>query len=209
MKKTAQRISQSDRWERRFQELVEFEKTHGHCNVPILWPENPKLGRWVDNQRKFYRKRKLSKEREYRLRKLGFRFGLRKAAWKEMYGQLVKFKSEFGHVNVHDPFPENQKLAGWVKTQRARYKQGKLSKERIQKLERIGFVWRRHDTAWDEMYQRLVRFKDAHGHCDVPTKWNVDRQLGRWVAIQRTRKNILKKKSVRRLDEIEFRWKAR
>jgi hypothetical protein len=95
MKKTNQRISQSDRWERRFQELVEFKEMHGHCNVPILWPENPKLGRWVDNQRKFFRDGKLSKEREQRLRKLGFRFGLREASWQEMYGQLVKFKSEF------------------------------------------------------------------------------------------------------------------
>jgi hypothetical protein len=57
-----------------------------------LYPQNPKLGRWVDNQRKFYRKGKLSEEREYRLRKLGIRFGLREAAWDQMYGQLVKFK---------------------------------------------------------------------------------------------------------------------
>ncbi len=176
--------------------------------MPILWPENPKLGRWVDNQRKFYRKGKLSEEREQRLRELGFKFSLHEAAWQELCGQLVKFKQEFGHVNVPDPYSENQKLVGWVKTQRNRYKQGKLSKERIQKLEGIGFVWRRHETAWNEMYQRLVRFKNAHGHCNVPTKWNVDRQLGRWVAIQRTRKNTIKKERIRRLNEIGFRWKA-
>jgi hypothetical protein len=98
-------------------------------------------------------------------------------------------------------------LGRWVKTQRIKYKQGKLSKERIRRLERIGFVWRRHDTAWDEMYQKLVRFKDAHGHCDVPTKWNVDRQLGRWVATQRARKKTLKKERIRRLDEIGFGWR--
>jgi hypothetical protein len=123
MRKTKQRISQSDRWERRFQDLLEFKEMHGHCNVPLLWPENPKLGTWADNQRKFYRKGKLRKEREYRLRKLDFRFGLREAAWQEMFKQLVKFKQGFGHANVPYQSSKYPKHAGWVRTQRIRYKQ--------------------------------------------------------------------------------------
>ena len=37
------------RWEMVFSAMVEFKKNHGHCNVPIDWPENPELGTWVAN----------------------------------------------------------------------------------------------------------------------------------------------------------------
>jgi Helicase associated domain len=34
---------------------------------------------------------------------------------------------------------------------------------------------------WDAMFQRLVAFKSAHGHCEVPKGYAEDRQLARWV----------------------------
>eukprot|EP00803_Ostreobium_quekettii_P008369 evm.model.scf_648.3 EVM.evm.TU.scf_648.3 scf_648:22258-26753(-) len=45
---------QEYRWQQRFNELVEFQKEHGHCNVPRDWPENPQLGDWVNAVRKKY-----------------------------------------------------------------------------------------------------------------------------------------------------------
>ena len=48
-------------WETMFNGLVQFWKIHRHCNVPQRWPENPKLGAWVNTQRLFKRKRKLSR----------------------------------------------------------------------------------------------------------------------------------------------------
>ena len=38
-------------WEHRFDELVEYKRIHGDCNVPQAWPENRQLGRWVMKQR--------------------------------------------------------------------------------------------------------------------------------------------------------------
>jgi hypothetical protein len=44
-------------WEERFEELVEFRKTHGHSNVPISCVEHPKLGTWVKCQRRQWKLR--------------------------------------------------------------------------------------------------------------------------------------------------------
>jgi hypothetical protein len=42
-------------WEDRLNELAEYRKIHGHCNVPRRNNENSKLGGWVMNQRTQYR----------------------------------------------------------------------------------------------------------------------------------------------------------
>eukprot|EP00977_Amphora_coffeiformis_P009632 scaffold2219_cov177-Amphora_coffeaeformis.AAC.8 len=65
-------------WDEKFQELLQFKETFGHCHVPIKWSENRILGRWVSTQRKEYKnwregKRSLmTDERHRRLEAVGF-----------------------------------------------------------------------------------------------------------------------------------------
>jgi hypothetical protein len=33
---------------------------------------------------------------------------------------------------------------------------------------------------WEQMYERLIVFKDKHGHCLVPNRYAEDAQLGSW-----------------------------
>ena len=33
---------------------------------------------------------------------------------------------------------------------------------------------------WDEMYSRLLAFREKHGHCLVPNRYQEDPQLGSW-----------------------------
>lgn len=51
-------------WEDRFNELREFRKAKGHCNVPKIYAKNPSLGYWVNEQRFQYR-RMLRKKSSY------------------------------------------------------------------------------------------------------------------------------------------------
>jgi hypothetical protein len=57
-------------WEEMFAELVAFKREHGHCNVPQRWPQNLKLGRWVNTQR--WRSSRLTAKRKQMLTELGF-----------------------------------------------------------------------------------------------------------------------------------------
>jgi len=45
------------------QELLTFRDTHGHCNVPQKYPDNPALGAWVAQQRRRYKLLALASER--------------------------------------------------------------------------------------------------------------------------------------------------
>jgi len=87
------------------------------------------------------------------------------------------------------------------------YRKGRLSPDRIQRLEAIGFIWCRQEHAWDEMYRRLVKYKKAHGDCNVPLGWQEDLQLGSWVVKQRYRrkKGLLRKDRMRKLGVIGMR----
>lgn len=54
--------------------LDAYKENHGDCNVPPNWPEDPKLARWVDEQRLEWMKGTLSGKRFWRLRSTGFEF---------------------------------------------------------------------------------------------------------------------------------------
>jgi hypothetical protein len=66
-------------WEKMFAELEAFNRVHGDCNVPIGWPENPKLASWVQAQRSRKTKGKLAAERLQRLNEIGFNWRLKTA----------------------------------------------------------------------------------------------------------------------------------
>jgi len=39
--------------------------------------------------------------------------------------------------------------------------------------------------SWEAMFQQLVEFKEIHGHCNVPNRWDKNPKLGIWVQHQR------------------------
>ena len=128
-----------------------YQSQHGHCEQSF--PENPKLGRWVGTQRKDYRKKKngepsnITDDRVRRLEELGFRWEVTASAWDDMFSPLVLFKSQHGHCDVPQSFPENPKLGRWVGTQRREHRKKKngepsnITDYRIKRLEDIGFRW--------------------------------------------------------------------
>ena len=72
-----------------------------------------------------------------------------------MFAALVDYSRNYGNCNVPDGWRDNPQLATWVRLQRPVKKSGKLSKERIRRLEQIGFVWNPFDAQWDERYEEL------------------------------------------------------
>jgi Helicase associated domain len=59
----------------------------------------------------------------------------------------------------------------------------KLSVERKQKLDAVGFVWslrsKRIGDHWDEMFRQLVDYKNRHGDCLVPSRYEANMKLGK------------------------------
>jgi len=67
----------------------------------------------------------------------------RKNVWETRFAELQEFKEENGHCNAPQKYKPNQPLVSWIKKQRFAKKNGKMSRERVSRLESIGFQWSR------------------------------------------------------------------
>jgi len=130
------------------------------------------------------------------------------AAWKRRFLELEDFKRQHGHCNVHQKYGKNPSLGAWVARQRLimRHWEDKPDEkihntsrrslptaERIKQLKNIGLepsigkgafgkICSRNTNEWEKQFSDLIRYRDIHGDCNVPTK---STSLGRWVASQR------------------------
>ena len=107
----------------------------------IDWPENPYLGRWIRKQRHARKTNRLEQRRIEQLDKLGFVWDWLEYQWESNYSALVEFQKEYGHCRVSTLSKPHAALANWVRTLRANKKQGKLSADRIRRLDALGFTW--------------------------------------------------------------------
>ena len=155
-------------WDERYERLKAYKAEHGNCAVP---QSNGPFGEWVNYQRSRRKKGKLSEERARKLDKLGFEWSLQDPprTWDERFEELAKYKAEQGHCNV----PRSQgSLGGWVTNQRTLFRKEKLSTERKQRLDNIGFEWgpsKGIPTTWDERLDELKEYKAEHGNCKTAT----------------------------------------
>ncbi len=133
--------------------------------------------------------------------KLGF-------TWDMRYGELIKYKEQFGNCNVSQGWSENKSLANWVRSQRMAYRDNQLSNDRIKRLEDIGFDWDPLESQWVEMFDTLKEYKNIHGDCNVPIGWLENEKLAQWVINQRTlyQDGRLNDDHIKGLEDIGFVW---
>ena len=169
--------------------------------------------------------------------------------WDAMFNQLVVYKEKYGNCNVPKRFKANKKLGTWVDTQRVQYKKmvkklaeqgivykgpqrdgsaatlskpivGRLTDDRIRRLEEIGFIWSLRDD-WDKHFEELKAYKAETGHVNVPARYPKNRRLGIWVSAQRQNFKALQKggdrsassrlsqKRINLLNQLGFAWALR
>ena len=147
------RTYQTEKWQDKFQELLDFKQLHGHCQVPHGYRPKPTLARWCKRQRyqyKLFLEEKpstITHERVAALEQIGFVWDSHMTLWNDRLQDLQDFIAELGHANVPSTYPPNQKLAIWVKCQRRQYKllqagqPSNMTHERVEELNELGFVW--------------------------------------------------------------------
>ena len=164
------------------------------------------MGSWVSNQRQG--KEQLTPERLDQLNALGFVWDAINAQWEEGFKHLVAYKDEFGNCLVPKRFKFNDfNLGRWVGAQRL-YKE-QLTPERLDRLNKLGFVWDAHNAQWKEGFKHLVAYKEEFGDCWVPSLFKskaIYFDLGGWVDEQRLRKEQITPEQLNRLNELGFVW---
>jgi hypothetical protein len=190
------------KWDEKFDELLAYKAEYGDLNVQVDWPTG--LGRWASVQRKYKRKGILSQERARRLFEVGFRWEPFDEQWEVMFGELLAYKLKYGHVNI--PFDAESKLWRWVGTQRQSKKRGKLSAEKVGRLDDIGFAWDLLESQWESKFSELLTYQATHGNINVPRGDSTG--LAAWIGKQRAVKKARKisAERIQRLEEIGFEW---
>eukprot|EP00978_Attheya_sp_CCMP212_P006792 scaffold15801_cov49-Attheya_sp.AAC.4 len=154
------RLSQHERWNRRYQELQEYQTEHGDCLVPSKYHPNPALCMWVTTQRRKYFLFKskqgaplITPERIELLEQLGFVWDahvipstlFHDQQWNMRYQELKEYQAEHGDCLVPHKYPPNPALGYWVSSQRTSNYflwANEIAPERIKLLEKLGFVWK-------------------------------------------------------------------
>ena len=197
------------RWEDLFQLLLLFREREGHCRVPDFHVEdNCNLGTWVLTQRA--NENKLSSHRKSRLNSINFVWDAKDAQWESAFKLLEQFQSREGHCLVPQKQCEDGFMLGaWVNNQRnaQKNKSENLSKERVHRLNSIGFIWTPLIDQWEKGFEYLVQFHTRNGHCVVAAK-HVEGafNLGNWVHHQRALKQSLMQDKIEQLNSLGFIW---
>jgi len=195
-------------WDSKFAALVSFKRKHGHCNVPQREKENGGLGQWLSKQRRDKKKGTLPKDKADRLEKVGVKWDALEDLWQTNLASLQRFHKRHGHCSPTTS--THAELSLWVQMLRRLRKCGKLPQERIAQLNKLGMVWDPLDIAWEEKFRALSAFKKRYGHCNVPSKFKGDPELGSWLVNQRQRRRLgkLPIDRFKRLDSLGVNWNA-
>ena len=147
----------ADAWELALSKLAEYKAEHGDMLVPqhFVTADGFKLGFWVSNQRQSKFKGRLSQERVGCLNTLGMVWDALADAWEQAFSKLTEYKAQHEDVLVPKDFvtADGFKLGLWVRNQRHNNAKGKLSQERVGRLNALGI----NDA------QLMCRLKTFHG----------------------------------------------
>lgn len=125
------RNSYDDQWDFMFVKLQEYKDKFGDCLVPKRYKENSKLGTWVDTQRVQFKKLK---------KKLASQ------------GKNYEEGEEQGQEVLVEEIPLQLEVAPGGMSPKPLV--GRLTDDRIQRLQNLGFVWSLRDD-WQKHYDEL------------------------------------------------------
>jgi superfamily II DNA or RNA helicase len=127
-------------WESIFVKLVEFQKTHGHCDMKLVLPFDKYLHSWAQVQRHARDNGTLTTDQVRQLDEIGFVWRTDDLLWERMLKALITYKSIHGDCDVPRYSQRDSQLAIWVASQRKRRNLGKLPPDQVEKLNKIGFL---------------------------------------------------------------------
>jgi len=201
-------------WDIMFDKLVEFKNQFGHTHITEGY-EDIQLHNWLVYQRKLYWKGKLHFDKIEKIKYLGVDMTNKTLnRWEDKFALLVEFKEKHGHLYICKSFGADYQLINFVKGLRRR--KDKMSAERKQLLDNIGFIWNPEQTVtailnkeranqqWLQRVKELKEYKSEYGTCYIPTTSLSHKSLASWISVQRNNVSSLSPEKISILEDIGF-----
>ncbi|MBQ3936673.1 MAG: helicase associated domain-containing protein, partial [Ruminococcus sp.] len=193
-------LEKSDAWEERFQEVKAYLEKNDTTYVPkgTYSESGYDLFSWVSDQRRAYKKGKLSAEQMKKLDEIGYPFLKDKKAKQEQrkkkWFETAVIVMEY--VQSHSPDALNDKteyhgirVKQWLENQRSSLRLGKIKDSEqidfLQKMLDLSLLAKR--SHWEIMYEATVQFFEEHGvDADVPDDYEVSEgNLKAWLTTEK------------------------
>ncbi len=197
----------------RLEELQAFKAKEGHVQVPV----GGSLERWVRRMRTLKRQDKLAEDIVQELDKLGViwepnvtKKNHSDETFESRLDELKALVASDGKVKRTNQYEPGMKT--WLYHQQRCFREGKLSKDKIQALRDVGVTLKMTQrVSWDARLMELIEFKRIHGHCNVPATWRHNKELGSWVGTQRKYKRTgkLSDERISALTSVGLEWETK
>ena len=169
------------------------------------------LGTWAIKQRQYYLKGMLKDNKAALLESINFDLSGIVESWMNHYNAAQDYYKEHKNLLIPGDYKiGNINLGRWIIHQRHMYKNGKLSRKKIELLEQISMVWSlQNRKRWEYGYNLATLYNNQHGNVMVPNNYTVnDFNLGYWLHNQRSAytRGQLSKKRIQKLNDIGMIW---
>ena len=207
----------SDQWERNFLEAAAYYREHGNLLVPgrYVTPSGIKLGYWIANLRRVRSGKgqgRLTDEQIARLNMIGMAWDADEERWRIGYEEALQYSREHGDLNVPASYEtgDGYRLGLWISLKRRQYKNGSLTAQQIEKLERLGMRWEVFSEHWQEMYDEAKAYYEANGDLKVPRDCLTSKgyNLNLWLGKMKREQSNLSNGQITALTAIGMKWPA-
>lgn len=163
----------SNTWNENFQRLSKWKEEHGNILIPDDSddPELVALNKWIADQRAFYKR------------------------------QVEDEGDDTDDATALSSMAEANSSNDRGSKKKGKRKVPRLSAEKIAQLKGIGFEFDSRDAKWLQRVDELLKYKQDHGDCLVPSHYPDNPTLSNWVASQRAQYKLYLKKSKTNLTE--------
>ena len=147
-------------WEHCYEEAAKYYHEHGDLNVPSDYVQNGvKLWRFLNSQKRMYRKGELDEEKVARLEAVGMTWSSRNKGWDEVFKQARAYYNEHGDLEVPPNFITRNGiwLGKWVSTKRLEFQRGALPDAERLALDSLGMRWERTNARRNNPRSRMSR----------------------------------------------------
>lgn len=178
-------------WDKACAEAQAYYDVHGNLAVPEDYETESgfPLGTWLEEQRQKRRWGRLEQKEERQLDSLHMLWNKYDIRWELSYQAVADYGRLYGDFQIPRGYStaDTGDLFAWLASQRQKYKNGTLSRERAERLEELGVCWKPQVDKWEQMFREAKKYYEIHGNLNVPVNYKTEEGLGlgKWIYDQR------------------------